>query len=108
MLWLAKQFLSDLSEICVMNFLFSVHSLWLFHFIIPFLQLSYFPIDQWFTNLTVFKVQTSYIVKDTSIYYVFFVTRQLVSIQDGEVAFQGITPSFFERLEKLGSFLDGK
>ena len=52
MFWLIKQLLSDSSKIWVMNFLFSVHSLWLFHYIIYFLQLSYFPVDQWFTNLT--------------------------------------------------------
>ena len=52
MLWLSQQFWSHLSKICGMNFLLSVYSLWLFYNIIPFLQLSYFPIDQWFTNLT--------------------------------------------------------
>ena len=55
MLWLSEQFLSDLSEICGMNLIFSVHSLLLFHCIIPFLQLSYFSIDQWFTNLTLYQ-----------------------------------------------------
>ena len=34
-----------------MNFPFSVHSFLLFHDIIPFLHLSYFPVDKWFTNL---------------------------------------------------------
>ena len=52
MFWLSKQFFSNLSEICVMNFLFNVHSLLLFHCIIPFLQISYFLVYQWFTNLT--------------------------------------------------------
>ena len=52
MLWLYDKLLSDLSEICGMNFLFNVNSLWLFHCIIPFLQLSYFHVDKWFTNFT--------------------------------------------------------
>ena len=56
MLWLSEQFLFGLSEICGMNFLFSVHSLWLFHCIIPFLHLSYFLVDQWFRNLTWYHI----------------------------------------------------
>ena len=50
-----------------MDLLFGVHFLWLFHCIISLLNCSHFPVDQWFTNLTLYQILVQVSNKSRSI-----------------------------------------